>query len=64
MAHPRLAYETAGGTIGTLLSASFLYLIAVLNLIVLADIFRVFREMRNGSYNEAHAGKPVAVSGS
>ena len=52
MVNPDSAYETAGGTIGTLLSASFLYLIAVLNLIVLSGIFKVFREMRNGSYNE------------
>jgi nickel/cobalt transporter (NiCoT) family protein len=50
--NPSSVYETAGGTIGTLLSASFLYLIAVLNLIVLAGIFKVFREMRNGSYDE------------
>jgi high-affinity nickel-transport protein len=50
--NPNSAYETAGGTIGTALSASFLYLIAVLNLIVLAGIFKVFREMRSGAYNE------------
>ncbi len=52
MVDPNSAYETAGGAIGTLLSASFLYLIAVLNLIVLAGIFKVFREMRNGTYDE------------
>ncbi len=51
--NPSSAYETAGGTIGTVLSASFLYLIAVLNLIVLAGIFKVFREMRNGTYSES-----------
>jgi high-affinity nickel-transport protein len=49
---PSSAYQTAGGTIGTLLSASFLYLIALLNLIVLAGIFKVFREMRSGAYDE------------
>src|ERR1700728_2936090 len=49
---PSSAYETAGGAIGTTLSACFLYLIAVLNLIVLAGIFKVFREMRNGTYDE------------
>jgi high-affinity nickel-transport protein len=49
---PNSAYETAGGALGTLLSASFLYLIAVLNLIVLVGIFKVFREMRRGSYDE------------
>jgi len=50
--NPSSAYQTAGGTIGTLLSASFLYLIALLNLIVLAGILKVFREMRSGAYDE------------
>ncbi len=49
---PSSAYETTGGTIGTVVSASFLYLIALLNLIVLSGIFKVFREMRRGSYDE------------
>jgi nickel/cobalt transporter (NiCoT) family protein len=49
---PSSAYETAGGAIGTLLSAGFLYLIALLNLIVLAGIFKVFRDMRSGAYDE------------
>ena len=49
---PDSAYETAGGAIGTVVSAGFLYLIAVLNLIVLAGIFKVFREMRGGWYDE------------
>ncbi len=50
--NPSSAYETAGGASGTILSASFLYLIAALNLIVLAGIFKVFREMRRGVYDE------------
>jgi nickel/cobalt transporter (NiCoT) family protein len=52
MVNPSSAYETAGGTIGTLLSAGFLYLIALLNLIVLAGIVKVFRGMRAGAYDE------------
>jgi nickel/cobalt transporter (NiCoT) family protein len=52
MVDPSSAYETAGGAIGTLVSAGFLYLIAVLNLIVLSGIFKVFRDMRSGIYNE------------
>jgi nickel/cobalt transporter (NiCoT) family protein len=52
MVDPSSAYETAGGAIGTLLSAGFLYLIALLNLIVLAGIFKVFREMRSHRYDE------------
>ena len=52
MVDPNSAYETAGGAIGTALSAGFLYLIALLNLIVLSGIFKVFREMRGGRYDE------------
>jgi high-affinity nickel-transport protein len=44
--------ETAGGVAGTALSASFLWLIAGLNLVVLAGILRVFRDMRNGKFSE------------
>jgi high-affinity nickel-transport protein len=50
--NPSSAYETAGGTIGTVLSASFLYLIALLNLVVLAGIVKVFQQMRSGTYDE------------
>jgi nickel/cobalt transporter (NiCoT) family protein len=50
--NPSSAYETAGGAIGTVISACFLYLIALLNLIVLAGIFKVFRGMRSGAFDE------------
>ncbi len=53
MVDPTSAYETAGGAAGTVVSAGFLYLIALLNLIVLSGIFKVFREMRRGAYDEA-----------
>jgi high-affinity nickel-transport protein len=38
--------------IGTLISGSFLYLIAALNLVILVGILRVFREMKRGVYDE------------
>jgi nickel/cobalt transporter (NiCoT) family protein len=38
--------------IGTLVSGSFLYLIAALNVVILVGIIGVFREMRTGRYNE------------
>ncbi|MFI0786689.1 HoxN/HupN/NixA family nickel/cobalt transporter [Streptomyces lydicus] len=41
------------GTIGTTISGTFLYLIAALNLIALTGIWRVFRGMRAGHYDEA-----------
>ena len=61
--NPDSAYETAGGAIGTSLSAGFLYLIAMLNLIVLVGIFRVFRDMRKGTYNEAELEAQLQARG-
>jgi nickel/cobalt transporter (NiCoT) family protein len=40
-------------SIGTLVSGSFLYLIAALNVVILLGIIKVFREMRTGRYDEA-----------
>ena len=61
--NPSSAYETAGGTAGTLVSAGFLYLIALLNLIVLAGIFKVFRDMRRGAYDEAELEAQLQARG-
>jgi high-affinity nickel-transport protein len=41
------------GLIGTLVSGVFLTLIAVINLVVLVGIVKVFQNMRGGSYDEA-----------
>ncbi|WP_328315827.1 HoxN/HupN/NixA family nickel/cobalt transporter [Streptomyces sp. NBC_00388] len=41
------------GVVGTSVSGTFLYLIAALNLVALAGILRVFREMRAGRFDEA-----------
>jgi high-affinity nickel-transport protein len=40
------------GWVGTLVSGSFLYVIAALNVIVLVGIIRVFLEMRQGRFDE------------
>ncbi len=45
--------EQFGGIFGTIVSATFLYLIALLNIVILAGIVRVFRSMRHGRYDEA-----------
>jgi high-affinity nickel-transport protein len=50
---PSSGIETAGGVLGTVLSAAFLWAIAALNVIVLVGIVGVFRNMRRGLYNEA-----------
>jgi nickel/cobalt transporter (NiCoT) family protein len=44
--------EHFGGLFGTIVSATFLYLIALLNIVILLGIMRVFRSMRNGSFDE------------
>src|SRR5215475_3596600 len=41
------------GVIGTLVSGVFLMLIAIINLVILRGILRVFRQMRQGVYDEA-----------
>ena len=38
--------------IGTLVSGFFLFLLAAINLVILAGIVKVFREMRSGRYND------------
>src|SRR6478735_11140160 len=40
-----------GGSVGAGVSGVFLWLIGILNLIVLIDIVRIFREMRGGHYD-------------
>jgi high-affinity nickel-transport protein len=51
--HSSSGLEKFGGLFGTIVSASFLFLIGALNLVILAGIIRVFRAMRRGHYDEA-----------
>jgi len=60
---PSSTYETLGGMAGTLLAASFLYLIAALNLVVLAGIARIFRDMRRGNYSEEELERQLQARG-
>jgi nickel/cobalt transporter (NiCoT) family protein len=41
-------YRETGGTIGTIVSALFLFAIAIANMFVLTGVWRVFRRVRNG----------------
>jgi len=43
--------RSIGGAIGTSVSGAFLVLIGILNLLVLVDLIRVYRRMRNGEYD-------------
>jgi nickel/cobalt transporter (NiCoT) family protein len=46
-------FKQFGTVFGTLVSASFLFLIGGLNLVILSGIVKVFRAMRRGEYDEA-----------
>ncbi len=51
------------GIIGTTVSGTFLYLIALLNLVVLIGIIKVFREMRTGRYSDAELERQLDSRG-
>ncbi|POX36484.1 HoxN/HupN/NixA family nickel/cobalt transporter [Streptomyces sp. Ru73] len=51
------------GTVGTTVSGTFLYLIAALNLVALAGIWRVFRAMRAGEYDETELERQLDSRG-
>jgi nickel/cobalt transporter (NiCoT) family protein len=52
VSHNSSGLEQFGGVFGTIVSATFLYFIAFLNIVILAGIIGVFRKMRHGDFNE------------
>ena len=60
---PSSGYESVGGVVGTSLAAGFLYLIAVLNVVVLAGIFKVFRGLRAGLFDEGELERQLQARG-
>ncbi|MEA2198084.1 MAG: nickel/cobalt transporter (NiCoT) family protein [Solirubrobacteraceae bacterium] len=63
VANPHSGLQQFGGLFGTVVSATFLYLIAALNVVILAGIFRVFRAMRQGEYDEAELERQLQNRG-
>jgi high-affinity nickel-transport protein len=63
VSHEHSGLEQLGGIFGTIVSASFLYLIALLNIVILAGIVRVFRSMRHGNYDEAELERQLQSRG-
>jgi high-affinity nickel-transport protein len=57
------ALEHTTNIIGTLVSGIFLLLIAALNIVVLAGIVRIFREMRTGSYSDTELEERLSQRG-
>ncbi|NNN00504.1 MAG: HoxN/HupN/NixA family nickel/cobalt transporter [Acidimicrobiaceae bacterium] len=52
-----------GGLVGTIVSGSFLYLIATLNLIILVGIVRLFVQMRHGQFDDSELEKHLNSRG-
>jgi high-affinity nickel-transport protein len=50
-------------SVGALVSGSFLYIIAALNVVILLGIIKVFREMKTGAYDEAALEQQLANRG-
>jgi nickel/cobalt transporter (NiCoT) family protein len=61
--HSNSSLESFGGTFGTIVSAAFLFLIGLLNLVILGGIIRVFRSMRRGDYDEAELERELENRG-
>ncbi|TAN31169.1 MAG: HoxN/HupN/NixA family nickel/cobalt transporter [Actinomycetota bacterium] len=55
--------QSLGGVLGTSISGTFLYLIAILNLIILVGIVKIFMSMRKGTYDEAAMEAQLASRG-
>jgi nickel/cobalt transporter (NiCoT) family protein len=61
--HSNSSLETFGSSFGTIVSATFLILIGLMNLVILAGIVRVFQSMRRGSYDEAELERQLENRG-
>ncbi|HET6963490.1 MAG TPA: HoxN/HupN/NixA family nickel/cobalt transporter, partial [Acidimicrobiales bacterium] len=51
------------GLIGTIVSGTFLYIIAILNLVILVSILRMFLEMRRGLYDHEEMERQLNARG-
>ncbi len=57
-------FKSVGGTIGTLVSASFLFLVAAANLVILRSVYRSFQEVRRGGrYDEEDLNRLLGQRG-
>ena len=63
VSHGSAPVQHFGGVFGTLVSATFLYVIAILNIAILAGIVRVFRSMRSGRYDEEELERQLESRG-
>ncbi|HKV90245.1 MAG TPA: HoxN/HupN/NixA family nickel/cobalt transporter, partial [Thermoplasmata archaeon] len=46
-------FRTVGGVVGTLISGVFLFIIGLVNLIIVAEVYRLFKGLRNREFDQA-----------
>jgi nickel/cobalt transporter (NiCoT) family protein len=63
VSHNGSGLEQFGGIFGTVVSATFLYLIAILNIVILAGIVKVARMMKGGQFDEAELERQLENRG-
>lgn len=63
LAHHFDALRETGATIGTLVSSVFLLAIAAVNVVLLIDLVRAFRQARRGNINPTHAAGVAPLAG-
>jgi high-affinity nickel-transport protein len=63
VSHGNSGLERFGGAFGTVVSAAFLLLIGMLNLVILAGLAGVFRSMRRGEFDEAELERQLENRG-
>ncbi|PRX25160.1 high-affinity nickel-transport protein [Paraburkholderia sp. BL18I3N2] len=56
-------FKAVGGTIGTLVSASFLLMLAAVNLVILRDMWRRYRHVQRGGELPAQTADSIAPAG-
>ena len=51
-------FQAVGGVIGTIISAVFLFILAIANFMILKDSIKTFKMMKNGTYTEESLERP------
>jgi high-affinity nickel-transport protein len=57
------SFENAGAIVGTLISGIFLFIIGIVNLIIVLEVYRIFRGLRNRELNQAQLDEQMEKRG-
>ena len=57
------ALQTAGSVVGGLVSGTFLFVMGVVNIIILFDVYRTFRALRTGAPDQADLADNISTGG-